>query len=219
VVDAIDASRDVRIQPPCRFLVDVDLECSNRIPGTPSRAKAVAVWFKLRFPCGLQPMFDPRWLGAIGPGRHPQGTRRRRAGCGKIHPTARRRVALAVQVWHHVQPLLGRQLGHPIDAWCLLPLVILRDVPYRYQFRGTGAAPPCLESAALPVIPTLGGSVAAFWELQHRAFDVDPAPGVPVLPRSDSRVHHVCTPTHTSPVPTSVLPSAYPLAFPVAFAS
>jgi hypothetical protein len=114
---------------------------------------------------------------------------------------------------------VAHQIGHPIDAWCLLPLVILRDVPYRYQFRGTGAEPPCLESADLPVIPTLGGSVAAFWELQHRAFDVDPAPGVPVLPRSDSRVHHVCTPTHTSPVPTSVLPSAYPLAFPVAFAS
>lgn len=36
-----------------------------------------------------------------------------------------------VQVFHQVQPFLGRQIGDPIDAWGSLPLVILRDVPYR----------------------------------------------------------------------------------------
>jgi hypothetical protein len=56
-------------------------------------------------------------------------------------------------------------------------------------------------------------------ELKHLAFDFHPAHGVPLIPRSDGRVHHVCTPTHASAIHASGLTSAYPLAFPVAFAS
>jgi len=151
--------------------------------------------------------------------RHPQGTLLCRAGFGNIHPTDWRRVALEVQVVHQLQPLWRRQIGDPIDAWCLLPPVILRDVPYREQFRCTGTEQQFLEPADLPVIPTLGGSVDAFLELKHLAFDFYPANGVPLIHRSDGRVHHFCTPTHASAIHASVLTSAYPLAFPVAFAS
>jgi hypothetical protein len=118
-----------------------------------------------------------------------------------------------------VQSRLGRQIGDPIDAWCLLALVILRHVPYREQFRCTGTEQQCLEPADVPVILTLGGSVEAFLELTHLAFDLDPAHGVPLIHRSAGRVHHCCTPTHASSIHASGLTSAYPLAFPVALAS
>jgi hypothetical protein len=76
-------------------------------------------------------VFDQRLLGAIRHGRNPQGTLLCRPGFGNVHPTAWRRAAREVQGVYPVQPLLGRQIGDPIDPWCLLPLVILRDVPYR----------------------------------------------------------------------------------------
>ncbi len=62
MVDAIEACRDVRRQHPCRFLGELDLDRSDGLPGTPSRANAGAGWFKRRFPGGLQDVFDQSLL-------------------------------------------------------------------------------------------------------------------------------------------------------------
>jgi hypothetical protein len=67
-----EAFGDVRIQHPLRFLVDLDIDRSNRIPGAPSWAKAIAVGFKLRFPCRFQGLGDPTLLGPVCEGGHTQ---------------------------------------------------------------------------------------------------------------------------------------------------
>ena len=140
-VDAIDACRAVRIQHPWRLRVDLDIDRAECIPGTPSRANAVAVWFKRRFPGGLPDVFDQRVRGASGPGRNPQGTLLRRAGCGKIPPTDRRGMAREGQVVHHVQSLLGRQLRRPPRRLGSAGLgdPASRSVPRAVALHGNGA--------------------------------------------------------------------------------
>ena len=54
VVDTIKAFGYVGIQDPFGFLVDADIDGSDRIPGGASRSKAVAVGFKARFPLGCK---------------------------------------------------------------------------------------------------------------------------------------------------------------------
>ena len=219
VGEASAAGGAVRRQHPCRWLVALARDGAPRLPGTPARATAVAGGFQRCVPCWRQPVCDPRVRRAIGHGRHPPGTRRGRAGCGTLHPTAWRRVARAGQVWPHVQPLVGRQRRDPLDAGCRRPLLRRRDVPSRSPGRRPGAEHPWREPADGPVLPTRGGSVAAVWALPHRACARDPATGVPWIHRRAGRVQPGCPPTHPAPVHPAGRTSASPLAFPGTFAA
>lgn len=50
MVDAVKAFGDVGVQHPFGFLVDADIDGSNRIPRGASRSKAIAVRLKAGFP-------------------------------------------------------------------------------------------------------------------------------------------------------------------------
>jgi len=110
-------------------------------------------------------------------------------------------------------------VGDPSDAWGLLAGVLLRHLPHRSPGRRTGTKPPVWAPADLPVSLTRSGAVEAVGERPHLAFELDPAPGVPVRQRRVGRVPPVCTPPHASARPASGLTSAEPRAFPVTLAS
>jgi hypothetical protein len=76
-----------------------------------------------------------------------------------------------------------------------------------------GTEQEVLQPADLPVITTLRGSVDALLELKYLPLNLRPADGIPLIHRSQCRAHHFCTPTRPSTFHTSVLTSAYPLAF------
>jgi site-specific DNA recombinase len=68
VVDAIEAFGHIRLQDPCRFLVELDRDRADRIPGPTSRAKAIASGCEPGFPFRLQRLCDHALLGPIRDG-------------------------------------------------------------------------------------------------------------------------------------------------------
>jgi hypothetical protein len=98
VVDAIEACGDVRIQHPCRFLVELDIDRADRIPGATSRATALALGFELRFPFRFERLFDQALLGPIRDGWNAQWALLQCAGFRNVDPTHRCGVPVELQV-------------------------------------------------------------------------------------------------------------------------
>src|SRR5262249_19643510 len=76
-----------------------------------------------------------------------------------------------------------------------------------------------LELANCADIVTTGGSVNALLQLKHLPLDTSPGECVPSIHRSRDRVHSVSTATCAFTIYGAGSPSAYPLAFPEAWAS
>jgi hypothetical protein len=91
VVDGINACGDVRLQHPCRFLVDRDIDGSHRLPGAPSRTTTITVRFTWCFPCRFPGVCDDALCGTIRHGRYPQWAWLVRAGLGNVDPSSWRR--------------------------------------------------------------------------------------------------------------------------------
>jgi hypothetical protein len=68
-------------------------------------------------------------------------------------------------------------------------------------------------------IATTRGLIDALLELKHPHLGLSPSLGVPSIHRFPDRVHSFCTLSHTSIIQAIVSASAYPVAFPQAFAS
>jgi hypothetical protein len=131
VVEAIKACGEVRLQHPCRLLVALALERSPRLPGAPSRTKAIAVRRTWRFPCRFQGVFADALRGTVRDSRDPPRALLGRAGLGNVHPSSWRRFPVERQVMGHRQSCWWREGRETSDARGLLAPMVWRDLPYR----------------------------------------------------------------------------------------
>jgi hypothetical protein len=218
VIAALKPCGDVRLQAPCRLLVDLDLARAHRLPGAASRPTPVAVGLTRRFPCWLERELAYTLLGPVGQRGNAPWTLVGPARCWEQHPTHRLCLAVELQLRHQGQAPSGRAGRLAIAARRALASVVLGDLPDSSPCRGASTPQQFLEPADVRGRTTLCGSVKALWELQDHALDCGPANRLPLRPRTH-RVHHVFTPTHPLTFHTPVLTSASPAAFPKAWAS
>ena len=118
-----------------------------------------------------------------------------------------------------LQAFRGRYGFYPIDTRCPFALVALGDPSDRDKLCRPGMHHQALEPANCADIATTGGLVNTRLQLKHLSLETAPRNGVPSIHRSDDRGHSLLTATCVSTVHVTVPPSAYPPAFPGAFAS
>ena len=99
-------------------------------------------------------------------------------------------------------------------------MVILGDPSYGEEFGGPGRHEEALELANCADVATTCGLVDAFLQLKDLSLDLLPGAGLPAIPRCGCcRGQSLSTATPPSTSHVTGAPSAYPVAFPQAFAS
>jgi hypothetical protein len=219
VVEGINACGDVRLQHPCRCLVDRDLDGSHHLPGAPSRTTTITVRCTWCFPCRFPVVCDDALCGPIRHGRYPPRAWLVRAGLGNVDPSSWRRFPVERQGVGQGQACQWREGREAIDARCLLAPVVWRDLPYRSSCGMMGPEQALLKPADVPVITTWRGAVEALVERTHLPLNLRPADGMPWIHGAQCRAHHVCTPPRPLTFHTSGRTSAYPRALLVALAA
>ena len=219
VVEALTAVGAVRLQHPCRLLVDRDIARAARRPGATSRANASALGFEPRCPVRLQRLGDQTRRGPSGDGGHAHRASLACAGCRPGDPTPGRGVPVERPGLRQGTPCHWRERREAIPARGLLAPVVLGPLSHRQERGRVGTSAAGLPPADLAVIPTRRGSLDALLELTPLPRTRRPTDGMPWRHRLARRAHHCSTPTHPAGFPTSGRTSADPLAFPVALAA
>src|SRR5215471_5147978 len=111
---------------------------------------------------------------------------------------------------------MSHDQGHGVYT---MTLVVLGDPAYGQELRRPGFHQQSLERAHCATITTTCGSVDALLQLEHMPLDFLPGNPVPSIHRGCcARVHSILASCRTSTCHVTVSPSAYPMAFPWAFA-
>src|SRR6516165_10274091 len=228
LLDVVETALDVSIEHKFSFVSDGFKDRVNCIMAGASWPEAVTIALKLRFPFRFECHFSQRLFGAVEHGRDTQGPLLSFSWFGYPDPAIRSGFdafpVLRVYLFCHGKPSLWGNGFDSIDPSRLLALVVLSD-PSRGQ-------QPCrfrlhqelLEFLNCPCIATLTGSVDAFLDAEHMLLEFLPGKLAPRLTHLRGwfrcrRCFSLCHRTHPLPLHTAVPTSAYPLAFPAAFAS
>src|SRR6266446_2379131 len=191
----------------------------DRIVTGPPRSESIAVGFKACFPFGFEHTMGQCLEGSVVYGGNAQRPHVVGPRFWYPYPTNRGSFITQGQGMRERQPLLGGQGLDPINACRLFPLIVLSDPAYGQELRRPGLHQQSLECAYGATITTTGGSVDAFLKLEHIPLHFLPGNHVPSIHRGCcARVHSILASCHTSTFHVAVSPSAYPIAFPWAFA-
>src|SRR5262249_30611066 len=141
-------------------------------------------------------------------------------GFGNPDPSHRLSLLPDLQGLCQRQALWGCQGLHPIDAGAAFALILLSDSPHSQEPSCSRLHQEVLESVDCSHIVTTRGSVDAFLQLEDVPLEMLPRERLPSIHRCYCRRgHSVSTATHPSTFHVTGAPSAYPVAFPRAFAS
>jgi hypothetical protein len=182
-------------------------------------AEARALGGKARFPCGFERQVAPRLARAVDYGGNAQGpVLRRRGRVGNPPPPNRRGRASQGKGLRQPQALRTGAGFHPLTPGGPFPLMVLRAPSDREALGRPGMPQQALASADWADIAPAGGVVKALWQREPMPLEATPGERVPSIQRSPHRVQSLVTATRPLTVHVAVPPSAYPLAFPGAWA-
>jgi len=183
-------------------------------------AEARALGGKARFPCGFERQVAPRLARAVDYGGNAQGpVLRRRGRVGNPPPPNRRGRASQGKGLRQPQALRTGAGFHPLTPGGPFPLMVLRAPSDREALGRPGMPQQALASADWADIAPAGGVVKALWQREPMPLEATPGERVPSIQRSPHRVQSLVTATRPLTVHVAVPPSAYPLAFPGAWAA
>jgi hypothetical protein len=162
MVDVVEASADVRVEnPPTRpFLIEGRPEGLDGIHRTASRPEPVGVGLESGLPFRLQGCLDNGLHHPIFHGRYAQGADLSHAFRDVDPSDGEWPVSLEPQALsEQFQSGLRGDAYHPIDARCVLALVLLRDTPDGQELVGRGSHEELLEVFNLVPSALHAGSV------------------------------------------------------------
>src|SRR5262249_27318174 len=171
MADVVETPADVGVEHPSTgpLLAEGGEQGLDRIHRAAPGAEAVRVCFEAAFPFGFQRLFHERLHHAVPYGGYPQGPSSSVALRDVDPPNGERLVALEAQAGaKQRRPGIGCVAHHAIDARRVLPLVFLRDAPYRGELGRGGSHGGLLKAAGLPPVPTLSGSVNPLLQPPYR---------------------------------------------------
>jgi len=219
VVAALATWGAVRLQDTRSLLVAAGMQRSHGLVACASWSEALAVWLDRRLPGWCPYELRQPVRRSLLPHGHASRALCRGAGLGNPDPAYRCGLEVQAQRMGEASPL-GRGEGlHAVHSGGVLPTGVLRHPAGGHACRIPGLPPTSLPRADGLAVPTTTGAGASLVALADRPLTCPPRDVWPCIPRTRVRGPAVCTPTGRAPVHTPGLTSAYPRAFPAAFAS